>query len=417
MNIPTNRQLTVRMLMIGTLIILLSGCSNHRITHPNSKAPTAPPLPTTNLQAAPAASPGSSTLSFSKNQLNVSQSPPSAAVTRKLPTPSRPIRGIYLSSYAAITPSKMNEIRDVLDRTELNAVVLDINSGTRLLSYIRPPGSNDYPSSSTNGSRRLRAVIQDLKQRNVYMIARIVTFKDSELAAAKPQWAIRSKEGSIWKDGKGHAWIDPHREEAWPYFLAMTDEAAKAGFDEVQFDYVRFPENASKVDRETAYANTRGLAKNVTIRKFLQLAVSHAHQKGLRVSADVFGMVGSTTTDMGIGQRWKDLAAEADVISPMIYPSHYSNGMWGIRHPDLTPGPIIMKALNDTAKQNSALRSRGVHPAEVRPWLQGFTASWVHPHQRYGPPQLVEQIRAVRAAGYDSYLIWNSACRYPVFQT
>jgi hypothetical protein len=116
---------------------------------------------------------------------------------------------------------------------------------------------------------------------------------------------------------------------------------------------------------------------------------------------------------MGIGQKWDSIAREVDVISPMIYPSHYSNGMWGIDHPDLSPGAIVTRALKDTLKHNRKLNEKGISTAKVRPWLQGFTAGWVHPHQKYGEAQIREQILAARKAGIHSYMIWNSANRYP----
>jgi len=332
----------------------------------------------------------------------------------KLTTPPKEVRGIYVSSFTAMTPSKMRNIQSLLDRTELNAIVLDVNSGTRLLA-LPSQGANRYMPAQSKGAERLKTVVSQLKERNIYTIGRIVTFKDSALAAARPDWAIRSKNGKVWRDRKGQAWIDPYQENAWPYYQALAAEAAKVGFDEVQFDYVRFPENGAKVDREVNYANKKKLTKHEAIGRFMKLATDSAHQHGLRVSADIFGMVGSTTDDMGIGQRWQNLTAATDVLSPMIYPSHYAEGIWGIHHPDLAPKSIITKALHDAANRNQSLKSTGVRPAEVRPWLQSFTASWIHPHQSYGPKQIREQIQAARSAGFNSYLLWNSASRYPVF--
>lgn len=335
-------------------------------------------------------------------------------MTVKLANPPKEVRGVYVSSYAATTPSKMRHIQTLLDRTELNAVVLDINSGSRLLA-LPSRGSTAYVSADSKGAKRLRNAIRGLKQRDVYLIARVVTFKDSALVTARPEWAIRSKNGSVWRDRKGHAWIDPFKEEAWPYYEALAAEAAKAGFDEVQFDYVRFPENGAKVDREVIYANEGKQTKSRIISRFVRRVTDSAHRHGIRVSADIFGMVGSSGDDMGIGQRWKDLAPATDVLSPMIYPSHYAAGIWGIRHPDLAPASIIAKALQDAAEQNRALKASGTRAADVRPWLQSFTASWIHPHQPYGPKQIREQIQAVRSAGFHSYLLWNSACRYPFY--
>lgn len=329
--------------------------------------------------------------------------------------PRQSVRGIYVSTFAALSGSKMKSIRALLNNTELNAVVLDVNSGARLLSLTRTSDANRFVRSETPAARRLRAVVRDLKNRRVYVIARIVSFKDTEAALARPDLALKRKDGTVWTDRRGHAWLDPYNEEAWAYPAALAQEAAASGFDEVQFDYVRFPDIAAKADRDIVYPNSRGRSKSEAIRQFLRFAAGEAHARGLRVSADVFGMVGSTASDMGIGQRWVDLAPVSDVLSPMVYPSHYNNGTWGIPNPDLTPAPVVTKAMQDAFKRNKALRREGKKPAEVRPWLQGFTASWVQPHQVYGPDQIREQIRAAKQAGFPSYLIWNSSSRYPVF--
>lgn len=339
---------------------------------------------------------------------------PKASDTRRLPPPPKAVRGVYLSSHVAASPDRMRSIHALLEQTDLNAVVVDINSGIRLTA-LPAPHTSAYGPVDSKSAEQLRTAIRNFKRRNVYTIARIVVFKDEALALARPDWAIRRKNGSLWRDRKGHAWVDPYKEEAWPYFQALVQEAAKTGFDEVQFDYVRFPENGAKVDREVIYANPGNVPKSRVISRFVRQATEHAHRLGIRASADVFGLVGSTHDDMGIGQRWTELSPATDVLSPMIYPSHYEKGIWGIRNPDLSPVAIITKALEDADKQNKALAETGVRSAEIRPWLQGFTASWIHPHQSYGAEQIREQIQAARKAGFSSYLIWNPACRYPVF--
>jgi hypothetical protein len=334
-----------------------------------------------------------------------------------LMTTTAPVRAIYVSSYVA-NSQRMNELINLVNQTELNAMVLDINSGISLSSVNltgNKKGQARFKPSSKRSAQHFRQVIQQLKQQHIYLIARIVTFKNPSLANAVPAWALKRKDGKLWRDRKGTPWVDPFRQEAWEYPIALAEHAAQIGFDEIQYDYVRFPENASKVDREVDYANTQGWTKSEAIRRFLHRASVRAHKYGVRVSADVFGMVGSSNNDMRIGQKWDTIVKEVDVISPMIYPSHYSRGIWGIDNPDLSPGQIITRALKDTAKHNKKLNQKGIATAKVRPWLQGFTAEWVHPHQRYGATQIREQIYAARKAGFHSYMIWNSTNRYPNF--
>ncbi|WP_256760351.1 putative glycoside hydrolase [Cohnella sp. WQ 127256] len=332
-----------------------------------------------------------------------------------LVTSTRPVRAIYVTSHVA-NSGRMTGLIDLVKETELNAMVLDVNSGITLFEPVQTGNMADYSQltlSNKRSAQHFLEVINKLKQQDIYLIGRIVTFKNPAATNAMPAWAIKRKDGKIWKDRSGTAWIDPYRQEAWAHPLALAENAALIGFDEVQFDYVRFPENASKVNREVKFANSEGWTKSEAIRRFLHRANIKLHKYGTKVSADVFGMTGSSNDDMGIGQKWDAIVKEVDVISPMIYPSHYSKGMWGVDNPDLSPGPIIKRALEDTVKHNRKLNEQGIATAKVRPWIQGFTAGWIHPHQKYGQAQINEQIRAARKAGFNSYMIWNSANRYP----
>ncbi|MFC5402270.1 putative glycoside hydrolase [Cohnella soli] len=331
----------------------------------------------------------------------------------------QPVRAIYVTSHV-VNGSRLRQLIDLVKTTELNAMVVDVNSGVSLVAPTRSGNKADYTTltwSDRKSALHFRQTIKQLKNEGIYLIARIVTFKNPELAKAMPSWAIKRKDGSVWRDRSGTPWIDPYKQEAWEYSLALAEKAAELGFDEVQYDYVRFPENAAQVDKIVAYANGGGWNKSDAIRKFLHRANVRAHKHGARVSADVFGMVGSSDDDMGIGQKWDAIAPEVDMISPMIYPSHYSKGMWGIDHPDLRPGAIIAHALKDADKRNRRLNEKGIKTAAVRPWLQGFTAGWVHPHQKYDEKQIREQIVAASKAGINSYMLWNASCKYPRFTT
>ena len=336
-----------------------------------------------------------------------------------LKKPSGPIKAIYVTSYVA-SGSRMNELVDLVKRTELNAMVLDFNSGIALTTPGRQGGGTGPVKpipSQRRAAEHYREVIRRLKSQNIYLIARIVTFKNPELSKAVPAWAIKRKSGEMWTDRGGTPWVDPYRQASWEYPIALAEYAAKLGFDEVQFDYVRFPENESKVDKEVRYANARGWSKAQTIAAFLRQAKARLHKVGIPISADVFGMVGSSNDDMGIGQAWNAIAPEVDFISPMVYPSHYSEGIWAIAHPDLSPGRIVKRALTDASARNRKLSGKGVPAAQIRPWLQSFTATWIQPHQQYGAAQIREQIAAARKAGISSYMLWNSSCKYPELKT
>ncbi|RUS47513.1 putative glycoside hydrolase [Cohnella sp. AR92] len=324
--------------------------------------------------------------------------------------PPFPVRGIYVTSNVARS-QRLEKLIKLVEDTELNAMVIDINGTTSLINL---PPSSPKPSNSRS-AKLFRHTVKRLKDKHIYLIARIVTFKNPAVTRAMPAWALQRKDGGVWTDRGGDAWVDPYREEAWAYPIALAKEALRIGFDEVQFDYVRFPENRPKVDREVSFHNPNGWSRNEAIGRFLHKAAYQVHKSGGIISADVFGLIGTTREDMGIGQRWATIATEVDVISPMVYPSHYSSGIWGIRHPDLMAGSVVAHAMKDANLQNGRLREAGRNTAEVRPWLQSFTASWVHPHQSYGPAQIREQVRAASRQGVDSYLLWNASSRYPNF--
>lgn len=332
-------------------------------------------------------------------------------MSRRAHLPVFPVKGIYVNAHVAKSP-RMERLIRLVDETELNAVVLDVNSGLPGMSLTDGRGNlHSAHSASAQGVKRL---VRKLKHRNIYVIARVVTFKNPSLAMAHPDLAMHRKNGTVWTDAKGAAWIDPYRERAWDYPIRAAVEAARMGVDEVQFDYVRFPENAAQVSREVAFLNPCGWSREEAVRRFLHAGAKRVHRAGALVSADVFGLVGSTSRDMGIGQSWRMIASEVDVISPMIYPSHYSAGIWGIRQPDLQPSAVISHALKDALHQNRKLTARGLPAAQVRPWLQSFTATWVQPHQRYASAEIREQVQAASRLGVTSYLLWNASSRYPL---
>lgn len=401
------RGLSIMRLLVALLIFwAISGCMPVNSESPGGVKPPGEGTSQAQKKRTPIDEPeaeGASTL-------DVWQAEDAAKIS--LQKPVEPIRGIYVTSHVARS-RRMDDLIKLVDQTELNAMVLDINSGMALTALPTSPRAAPYTIANTRSAQKMKQLVRKLKEHRIYTIARIITFKNAELARAVPAWSIKRKDGRVWRDHGGSPWIDPYRQEAWEYPLKLAEHAASIGFDEVQFDYVRFPENEKKVDQEVAYANPHKLSKSEAIRRFLHRAAVRAHKAGARVSADVFGLVGSSEDDMGIGQSWASIASEVDVISPMIYPSHYAGGIWGIAHPDLTPRPIIAHALKDITEKNKRLSARSIDTAKVRPWYQSFTATWVQPHQTYGANQVRQQIEVSRAAGYPSYLLWNSTSRYP----
>lgn len=321
------------------------------------------------------------------------------------------VRGVYVSAWN-MNGKGYKRIMRLLDQTDLNAMVIDVKNDTGRVTY---PTAIKQAQELNAGTSviipNLQEKLKDLKSRNIYTIARIVVFKDPLLAAQVPDYAIHRKNGGIWKDPKGVAWVDPYHEEVWKYNIAVAKEAAAMGFDEIQFDYVRFPENEAQVDREVQYRSTT-LSKEQAIETFLGRVGEEI--KDVCISADVFGLTTSSKNDMGIGQKWERLAPILDVISPMTYPSHYAKGTYGAANPDMQPYTIISGAMKDAVAKNKALSARGegTRPARIRPWYQDFTATWVKPHQVYGSQQVQEQIKAGRDHGIEEFLLWNPSGKY-----
>lgn len=335
-------------------------------------------------------------------------------VTRSLAARNQPVKGIYVSGWVAGSKNRLDRLVQLVDDTDLNAMVIDVKNDYGLMTY-----RSSLPAVKAIGADRhiaigdIQGLLQRLKAKNIYVIGRIVTFKDPLYARVHPAMALQKRGGGVWRDAQGKAWLDPFQPDVRAYNRAIAEEAASVGFDEVQFDYVRFPDNGGKVDREVRYHNANGQSKSDVISAFLRDARQHVHKRGARVSADVFGLVTSSPGDMGIGQSWRAVSGAVDAISPMTYPSHYSTGMYGIKQPDLNPYAVIHHAMADAKHRNALMRSGGQGTtATIRPWLQSFTARWVHPHQTYGAEQVNKQVQAARDLGIRDFLLWSSNCRY-----
>lgn len=323
------------------------------------------------------------------------------------------VRGIYVSGWIAGGKESMDRMIRLVERTDLNAMVIDVKNDYGQLTYRSSlPQVTELGADGRPAIRDMPGLLKRLKAKGIYTIGRVVAFKDPYLAQARSEYAFHRKDGKVWRDRKGKAWVDPYHPDVRAYNIAIAKEAASLGFDEIQFDYVRFPDNGAEMDRLVSYHRDPGMTKQEVIGQFLQDARDALHASGAIVSADVFGMVTSSQDDMGIGQTWRRIAPVVDVISPMIYPSHYTSGIYGIRHPDLEPARIVQQAVADARSRNGWLEREGRETAVIRPWLQAFTAKWIDPHQPYREAEIREQIEAVRSAGARQFLLWNPSCQY-----
>ena len=316
------------------------------------------------------------------------------------------VRGLYVNRWAVLDGRVWNLV-SVARTTEVNALVIDVKDDRGYVLYASSvPLAHRIGADTTNPvpMARVRALLDTMRANGIYPIARIVVAKDPLLASAVREWAVqRRSDSAAWLDKDGNPWLDPHQRGVWAYASDLAAEAVRMGFSEVQFDYVRFPDD-SRLLREAWFPLARGRAREQVIHE--QLAYLHGRMASLHVpmAIDVFGLTTSDTTDMGIGQRWEQFAGEADVVLPMTYPSHYSPGMYGLPAPNAAPYDIIDHALRDAKARNARVK----HPPDIVPWFQDFTLG----EPSYG----VQQIRAQMQAGYDngirSWMLWNASSKY-----
>ena len=387
------------------------------------------------------------------------------------------VKGIYVTGAMAGT-SGMDDLIALVDRTELNTMVIDVKNDDGRVVY-----EMDTPMVSEIGSSKklvsdMPGLIQKCKEHDIYLIARIVAFKDPFLAENRTDLALHDESGNLFRDSSGLAWVNPYKEEVWEYLLEIAEEAVAIGFDEIQFDYIRFATDSGMKNVDFG-PEAEGKSREAVITEFVEYASERLHSQGIPVSADVYGIVIDSELDASlVGQNYYEMSKYLDYISPMVYPSHYGPGNLGLAVPDAQPYETIYRSMSASRRvlaglegpeeeveavsgndiplktedvsgndvsQDAAVESVGVvsqetaavsgngavsagartelpdpkemEPAEeiraqVRPWLQDFTATWVDGHITYGPEEIRAQIQAVYDAGYEEWILWNAANRY-----
>ena len=364
--------------------------------------------------AAPGAiQPGSSTISA---PVAAGAAPAAGAVTsgpmsgevRKLRSdPSTPVRGLYVNRFAAQSTKKMRHLIDIADSTEINAFVIDVKDEFGLNFHSSDPLLQKNEGAMTKVSN-LKALVDTLNAHGILPIARIVVFKDSVAARANPEHTIRRNDGSAWRDHKGLAWVNPYANAIWEYNFRVAEEAAKMGFGEIQYDYIRFPEPYKSLPAQV-FPESNGRTKPQALGEFLDAAKKRIDKYGLRTTADIFGLVTTVNGALEVGQAWEPLTKSVDVLLPMVYPSHYPRGSFGIPRPNADPYKVIHIAISRARERNAAVGITGGQ--RVRPWLQAFTLG----QPRYGPAEIEQQKRAVYDSGYEGWVLWHPGSQYDLF--
>ena len=302
------------------------------------------------------------------------------------------IRGVHVTMGLASITGKLNEYL-ALRAYGLNALELDVkdeNGTVGFTSPALPDLAREVGAATTYYDAR--AATRAAKKAHVYLIGRVVTFADPTLAAAHPELALQWPNGTVWRDPGGLAWLNPYDRRAWRYVVDIAAAAAKKGFDEIQFDYVRFPSDGDI--GSIIYPRSRKESKNRTIERFLTYASKRLRPLGVRVSADLFGL--AATRDLGVGQAPKRLGRHLDAIYPMVYPSHFVPGEYHLIEPEAFPGRTVAEALHDYRRQ---LRGENVR---IVPWLQDFSLQ-----RPYGLAEVADQVGAARRSSTDGFMLWN----------
>lgn len=319
-----------------------------------------------------------------------------------------PMKALYMTACVAATPSWRESLKQLIEETELNAVVIDIKDSTGTVSF-------SDPSFDKGGTgcvvKDLREFIAQLHQSEIYVIGRISVFQDPSYTKTHPELAVKSKStGGTWKDRKGLSFVDVGAKPYWEYIVSMAETSYELGFDEINFDYIRYPSDGNMSD--TYFSWTVGTStKPEMLESFFKYLSEELNGTGMVTSADLFGMTTTVTNDMNIGQVLERALPYFDYIYPMVYPSHYPPNWNGFSNPAAHPYEVITIAMSEGIKREQVLNlSMGIAtstPSKIRPWLQDFDLG-----AEYGVQEVQDQIRATYESGITSWLVWNAANKY-----
>ena len=317
-----------------------------------------------------------------------------------------PTKGIYATFYTLGHSGLLGRVKRLVEETEINTVVMDVKGDRGLIPYYSSiPLATEVGAQDQIRVRDWPQFMKWFKDRCVYTIARIVVFKDHPLATTHPELAvIDQRTGQPWQDGEGLAWTDPFNEEVWDYNIAIAIEAAAKGFDEIQFDYIRFPTDGNLREAGFSQPSTEK-ARRTAIKGFLKRARSALSPFGVKLAMDVFGYTVWAKDDTGIGQKIEDIAQYVDVLSPMLYPSAFHLGI-----PGYPKAMDHLYELTHESTKRAVARIQGTG-AVVRPWLQDFR-DYAFDRRTFSPREIREQIEGASDAGGEGWMLWNTGVRY-----
>jgi hypothetical protein len=322
--------------------------------------------------------------------------PKVAASTNHVPMP-KFVRGVHVSLGIAASPTKLNRFYDLTSKG-LNTLEIDVKDENGEVGYTVGAPALARKIGATRSYYHAKKLVSDAHAAGIYVIGRIVCFEDPVLSNAMPSHAIRTTSGGIWKNAAGLGWTNEYDPFVWNYLISLSKSAANMGFDEIQYDYVRFPTDGDTADAVWPHKVNETYAN--TIYRFLKKARAAIKPMGVNISANVFGL--AAHEDLNIGQNPTKIAPLLDAISPMAYPSHYGKGEYNLTDPDNAPGATVTFTMGDfRAAMPSASKT------EIRPWLQDFSMG-----RTYTQADVIAQINAAERGGAKGWLLWNADVVY-----
>lgn len=329
------------------------------------------------------------------------------------------VRGIYVTGHSA-GGSRFHDLIDFIERTDLNTMVIDVKDDFGNITF-QVDGDLPYADIGKNYIEDPEAMMKILEEKQIYPIARIVVFKDTVLAEKRPDLSFLDQ-GEVWKNNRGEAFVNPFLKEVWDHNIEIAKMAAELGFQEIQFDYVRFAEGFELIDERVEYSqgdyanselnNVQRRVEAVT--DFVKYAREELEYYDVDVSVDIFGYAATIPETPGIGQNFSKIAENVDIISSMIYPSHWSPNYFNIPFPDREPYRLVTEYMKIEKEVLESLE----HPPNSRPWIQDFTATWLYttpasgPVMNYGKEEVEAQIRALYENDIHEFLLWNAGNFY-----
>jgi hypothetical protein len=319
------------------------------------------------------------------------------------------VKGIYMTACVASVPSWRTKLADMISSTELNTVVIDVKDYTGTVSFIAPE-LRPEPGPGCR-VRDMKEYIDELHKRNIYVIGRVAVFQDPLATAKHPEWAVRSKSaGGVWKDRKGLSFIDVGAKPYWDEIVAIAKRSYDEGFDEINFDYIRYPSDGNMKDADYTWM-TASSTKALMVKSFFEYLHEHLKDTGMKTSADLFGLVTVAEDDLGIGQVLTNALPYFDYVMPMVYPSHFAPGSNNISKPAEHPYEIIHYSMKEGVRREEAQRvAMGIStstPSKLRPWIQDFDLG-----ADYGVPEVRAQIKATYDVGLNSWISWDASNKY-----